>query len=360
MATFAPAPATDGTVDQIVSFMSDCSFEATRPSAGDISALGATLRPGSSVYLTMLPNRPFDELVASAVAIRKAGLEPTPHLSARHFPDIGALDRFVGRLADEAGVRAVLLVGGDVAKPAGSVETALDVIESGVFQRRGVNSVGLPGFPDGHPVLNEDEIEANLVTKLAAVQSAGLDAHIVTQFGFDSRPILAWLDWLGRRGVHAPVRIGLAGPTSLMTWLNYARKCGVKASAEALASRSGLVKQAFKAVSPDPIIRALAAAKAAGRSTMCRRISSPSAASARRPNGRRRRFRAPSASIRTAASIQPDQASPRAARIRILQDGRNPRTLYQTVLARSLNLRRVVSRLAIGGEMVPAVVRADQ
>jgi len=265
MATSAPALAPDATVEQIAAFMSDCSLEATRPSAADIAALGTSLKPGTSVYLTMLPNRPLDELVASSVAVRKTGLEPVPHLSARHFPNMDVLETLVGRLVDEAGARTVLLIGGDTGKAVGSVETALAVIESGLFQRRGVKSVGLPGFPDGHPAMNEDEIEANLVTKLAAVQNAGLDAHIVTQFCFDSRPILAWLDWLGERGIHAPVRIGLAGPTSLMTWLNYARKCGVKASAEALASRSGLVKQAFKSVTPDPIIRALAAAKAAGK-----------------------------------------------------------------------------------------------
>ena len=50
-----------------------------------------------------------------------------------------------------------------------------------------------------------------------------------------------------------------------MTWLNYARRCGVKASAEALARRSGLVKHLFNAVAPDPIIRALAEAVASDR-----------------------------------------------------------------------------------------------
>jgi methylenetetrahydrofolate reductase (NADPH) len=106
--------------------------------------------------------------------------------------------------------------------------------------------------------MREEELEANLLTKLAALQQRGVEGEIVTQFCFDSGPILRWLEWLRARGVHAPVRVGLAGPTSLLSWLNYARRCGVKASAEALASRSGLIKQAFKPVAPDPIIRTLA------------------------------------------------------------------------------------------------------
>ena len=95
------------------------------------------------------------------------------------------------------------------------------------------------------------------MTKVAAAQSAGLDVHIVTQFCFEPQAILRWIEWLRRRGLHLPVEIGLAGPTSLMSWLNYARRCGVRASAEALARRSGLVKHVFNAVAPDPIIRAL-------------------------------------------------------------------------------------------------------
>lgn len=258
----APEPI-DATIDQIAAFMRPCSFEATRPSPSDIAALRATLAPGTQVYLTMVPNRPTEEIVAAAVALRQAGLEPVPHIAARHFPRFDVLDRHVGQLADEADVRTVLLIGGDAARGIGEIQTALSVIESGIFQRRGLKAVGLPGFPDGHPAMSADELEANLVTKLAAAQQAGLEPHIVTQFCFDSRTIVSWLRWLRERGVHAPVQVGLAGPTSLMTWLNYARKCGVKASAEALASRSGLIRHAFKAVSPDPIIRTVAAALAA-------------------------------------------------------------------------------------------------
>jgi methylenetetrahydrofolate reductase (NADPH) len=159
-------------------------------------------------------------------------------------------------------VTKIMLIGGDTATPAGAVADAHQVIASGVLQENGVRQVGLPGFPDGHPVLSDEEVECGLVTKLAAAQSAGLEPVIVTQFGFEVAPILRWLEWLRARGLNAPVRIGFAGPTSLMTWLNYARKCGVRASAEALAKRSGLMKQAFRTVAPDPLIRAIAEATA--------------------------------------------------------------------------------------------------
>lgn len=254
----------DASVAQIQAFMANASFEATRPSRADIDALGATLPASTLTYLTAIPGKPLSELIEASAAVRAAGLEPVPHLSARHFADLRAVDDFLAACVSRAGVRTALLVGGDIAEPKGSVRDALAVIESGLLEKHGLRDIGLAGFPDGHPQMSEDELEANLVTKLAALQQHGLESHIVTQFCFNARPLLAWFSWLRARGVHAPVRIGLAGPTNLLTWLNYARRCGVKASAEALASRSGLVKQAFRPVAPDPLIRKLAGAAAAG------------------------------------------------------------------------------------------------
>lgn len=260
MQTPAAADASD-----IQRFMSACTFEATRPSGKDLSALQDTLRNGTHVYLTMLPHRPAEELVDSAIAIRAIGLEPVPHLSIRHFASIAEIDKLLAQLASKAGVNRVLLIGGDIAKPVGSVPDVLHVIDSGVLQNNGMTAAGVAGFPDGHPAVSDEELEASLVTKLAALQAAGVEGYVVTQFCFHAGTILRWLEWLRARGISSHVKIGLAGPTSLMTWLNYARKCGVKASAEALASRSGLVKQAFKSVSPDPIIRSLVDAVVAGR-----------------------------------------------------------------------------------------------
>lgn len=255
-----PAASRDANVEQISTLMRSCTFEATRPSEKDVAALRDTLSPGSTVYLTMLPNQEPAESVAAAAAIRQAGLTPVPHIAVRHVATTSELDALLSAFSKQAGVTRVLLIGGDTANPKGSVANVLSVIESGVLQANRISDVGVGGFPDGHPAMSDEELEANLVTKLAAIQSGGLNGHVVTQFSFDSVPIVNWIHWLRRRGITVPVHIGLAGPTSLMAWLNFARKCGVKASAEALANRSGLVKRAFKSVAPDPIIRQIAAA----------------------------------------------------------------------------------------------------
>ena len=262
MAMPEPATALDDSaaLHQITAFMRSCAFEATRPGAKDIAALQDTLAPGTMVYLTMLPNKAPDESIAAAVAVRQAGLVPVPHIAVRHFPAMADISALLAAFNQQAGVTRVLLIGGDTAKPAGSVRDVLSVIESGVLQSNRINEIGVGGFPDGHPAMNDEELEANLVTKFAAIQNGGLDGHVVTQFSFNAKPIIEWIHWLRKRGISVPVHIGLAGPTSLMAWLKFAHKCGVKASAEALANQSGLIKRAFKSVAPDPVIRQLAAA----------------------------------------------------------------------------------------------------
>ena len=242
----------------IMQWMRDVSLEATRPTADEIDKLAGLLPAGARLYLTAAPGRALDELERSAALARARGLTPVPHLSARHFISFDQVDNHLRALAAGSAAGELMLVGGDIARPKGEVADVLSLIESGLLEKHGVRRVGLAGFPDGHPHMREEELEANLLTKLAALQQRGVEGEIVTQFCFDSGPILRWLEWLRARGVHAPVRVGLAGPTSLLSWLNYARRCGVKASAEALASRSGLIKQAFKPVAPDPIIRTLA------------------------------------------------------------------------------------------------------
>jgi methylenetetrahydrofolate reductase (NADPH) len=260
----AYAPSQDGAA-RITAFMRGSSIEATRPTRAEAEMLRDVLPQATEIFLSAVPKRPRDEVVLSAKAIRAAGLEPVPHIAARGYPDVGAAFDHLARLRGEADVRAVLVIGGDIVEPAGDIFDTLKLIESGALARAGIERVGIAGHPDGHPRMSDEELESSLVTKIAAAQSAGHEVRIVTQFCFEPRAIIGWIEWLRRRGVNLPVKIGLAGPTSLMTWLNYARRCGVKASAEALARRSGLVKHLFNAVAPDPIIRALAEAVASDR-----------------------------------------------------------------------------------------------
>ena len=251
-------PALAAAVARIAAFMADFSVEATRPSAADIAAAGV-LKRGTRVYLSAVPHRGSDEAVAAAIRLRAAGFEPVPHVAVRHFASAQALDDFLARLNGETAVARALVIAGDGGE-CGPFRRALDVIDGGLLRRRGIRTIGIAGYPDGHPRIGDDELNRALADKIAAAEATGLAVEIVTQFGFDAATMLAYIARLRAFGVEQPLRIGLAGPTGLSALLRYAGRCGVRASAQALAQRAGLLRQMFAMTTPDDLIRALAEA----------------------------------------------------------------------------------------------------
>ena len=246
-------------VQTISAFMRGYSIEATRPKADDIAALGDIVPAGASVYVSAVPAQRTDEAVEHALRLRRSGFEPVPHLAVRAFASVGEIDRFLARLAAEAGVRQVLVIAGDRDPPAGSLRGALDVIDSGLLQRHGIREIGIAGYPEGHPRIPGHELDRALADKIAAAAATGLRLHIVTQFCFDAEAIIGWIRRLRDFGHDTPVRIGLAGPTSLPTLMRYASRCGVAASLQGLARHAGMMRHLFAMSAPDAIVRALAA-----------------------------------------------------------------------------------------------------
>jgi methylenetetrahydrofolate reductase (NADPH) len=256
----APRNAADAASESIASiaaFMRGASLEATRPTADDVDALKAAAAPGTPIYLSAVPTRPQEDVVGQAALVRAAGLEPVPHLAVRNFASPDALGRFLDRLNGEAGVRRLLVIAGDRAEPAGPFHGALEAIDSGLMSRRGIVEIGISGYPDGHPRIAPHELDRLLAAKLEAAHQTGLSVQIVTQFCLDAVPLIAWLRKLRDHGVDHPVRIGLAGPTSLSTLMRYAKRCGVRASTQGLARNAGLIKHLLGASAPDGIVRAL-------------------------------------------------------------------------------------------------------
>jgi methylenetetrahydrofolate reductase (NADPH) len=263
-ATKAPSERPDP-LTAIAALMRDYSLEATRPSEDEIAALAAIAPVGTHVYLSAVPGRPPLEAIAAAARLRRRDFEPVPHLAVRNFESEQALDDFLARAAGEAGVRRVLVIAGDRDHPLGPLRGALEVIDGGALGRHGITGIGVAGYPDGHPRIAEGDLDRALADKIAAAQATGLDLHVVTQFCFDAATILAWIARLREFGSEHPVRVGLAGPTSLATLLRYAQRCGVRASAQGMARQSGLVRQLFALSAPDALIRALAEARADGQ-----------------------------------------------------------------------------------------------
>ena len=237
------------------------SLEATRPAAPEIAALAGILPQGTPLYLTAVSTQHTNELVTSAAALRAAGLEPVVHIAARRLAGAEALRELLARLRAEADVRRLLLIGGDIDTP-GAFSDALSVIQKGGLREAGIEEIGIGAYPEGHPRIPAARLEAALDEKIAAAAAQGLRVHIVSQFSFSPERILGWLRQLRGCGINQPVKIGMAGPTSVPALLRYARRCGVAASLRGLASgvASGLIGH----VGPDRIIETLAMTEGLG------------------------------------------------------------------------------------------------
>lgn len=242
--------------------LNDVSLEAVMPGAGEVHEAASALPTGTAIYLTDLPNRPEDKFVQTATGIFMRGLKPVPHIAARNVSSEKKLGDLLSRLSLSAGVKKIMLIGGDSSRGAGPYEHALDVIESGVLETSGITEVGLAAYPEGHPNISEDILRASLRDKLEAADRAGLKAHIVTQFSFDAWPVVTWLRALRASGVSNQVRIGMAGPASIPSLMKFAQRCGVRASAKGFARHAASIGRLLTRATPAEMVTELAEAAA--------------------------------------------------------------------------------------------------
>jgi methylenetetrahydrofolate reductase (NADPH) len=233
------------------------SLEVTRPNAAEIAAMAELLPAGTPVYFSAVPTITPQELIAAAALLRKAGLEPVIHIAARRLRNAADLQNLLAGLRGEADVRRLLVIGGDV-DAVGPFPDALAVIQKGRLREAGIAEIGIGAYPEGHSRIPAGRLEAALDEKIAAAAAHGIGVHIVSQFSFSPERILAWLRKLRACGITRPVKVGMAGPTSMPALLRYARRCGVNASLRGLMSgaASGLIGN----VGPDSIVETLSLA----------------------------------------------------------------------------------------------------
>jgi len=260
-----PAPGLEEERRRIAALVAGASLETAARRPTDIDAYRGQIDPGSDVYVNHLPGESYHEVIAVAAQLARAGFNPVPHLGARNFTGFTQLRDCIERLAGEAGVRQVLAIAGDVAKPAGPYASSLDLLATGLLQKNGIQRAGIAGYPEQHARIGSDTLREALRAKVALGRKSGIELYVVTQFCFEAAPILAWIARLRTSGIGLPVRIGLAGPASLRTLLAYALRCGIGASVRALGADAASIAHLVTQKGPEPILRALAAAPEAER-----------------------------------------------------------------------------------------------
>jgi methylenetetrahydrofolate reductase (NADH) len=223
--------------------------------AGEVAAL---LPAGTCVYIPSLPGLPLSRTLEAIAALRAAGLDPVPHVSARRIADRDEFRDFLKQASSKHGVHRVLLVGGDEPQPNGPYADSLQILAQGVLKDSGIREIGVGGYPEGHPRIAGLVLREAFEKKLRLAAQQGLGVYVVTQFSFAPARVVDFCAALARAAPEVSVYVGVAGPTDPALLLRYAQRCGVSASLRALRTLGSGIAQLVTNTDPHEQVISLA------------------------------------------------------------------------------------------------------
>lgn len=238
--------------------LDDFSLEMTGRDVAALDEAAALLPSGTRVNIAYLANETMRERLDAARAARRHGFVAVPHIAARRIRSPGELREFLSALGEIDALDEVFVVGGDPTTPAGPFPDSLSVLRTGMPREAGVRRVSFAGYPEGHPAIAVHTLAEALRAKVALLAEQGLVPAVITQFGFDAQPALAWIHALRRQGIEASVRVGIPGPVGIKRLLSYARRFGVASSA-GITRKYGLsLANLMGTAGPDAFVSSLA------------------------------------------------------------------------------------------------------
>jgi methylenetetrahydrofolate reductase (NADPH) len=255
VAHIAPAPDKTAALKLVDGF----SLEMTGKDVPGLEEAASVIPAGTKINVTFLGNEDLDMRVAASKAVKDLGFVPVPHISARRLKSQDQLEEFLGRLQEVGATEHVFSVGGDPAVPEGPYPDSLSVIRTGILQKYGVREVSIAGYPEGHPDIKDDVLWRHLEDKSAALKEQGLDAVILTQFSFDTDPVMGWIKDVRSRGIDTEIRIGTPGPAGIKRLLGFARRFGIGANAMIVKKYGFSLTNLMGTAGPDRFVSDLSA-----------------------------------------------------------------------------------------------------
>lgn len=251
------------TIEQIQQAAAHWSIEVTPAGATKIDSFADCLDPGTTVNVTFLPGSDPMDTVAVAERLHNEGMNPVPHLAARSLRDTDQLDTLLAAYTSRCGVNEVLVIGGGVDHPVGAFSDSMQVLETGLIQRYGIQNVGVAGHPEGSPDITQSEIADALAAKNRLAKRDGLKMYIETQFCFEADIVLAWERDVRAAGNALPIRIGIPGPATIKTLFRFAQISGIGPSMRFISKQARNVAKLMTVQSPHLLLADLAAGMSA-------------------------------------------------------------------------------------------------
>lgn len=248
------------------------SIEVAPRQAIESADLPGLFPPGTDVYVTDIGTDSNQTLVDAAKRLRSIGYEPVPHFASRRLTTHGALEERIRLMSEEAGVKNVLVIGGGLERQAGEFSSTMEVLETGFFDKYGIDRIGVAGHPEGSPEFSEEVALQALRLKKSFAERSDAQLRIVTQFGFDAKKFINWADGLKEHGIDLPVHLGVAGPAKITTLIKYAAMCGVGNSISFLKKNALSLTTLATSHSPETMVGPIEAHVLNSKSTPIRQI----------------------------------------------------------------------------------------
>ena len=184
-----------------------------------------------TITVTASPTKGVEATLGLTERLIAHGYHVVPHLAARMISGRSELAEIVERLGN-TGVTNVFCPAGDADPPAGDYAGSLAMLEDLTALGRPFPEVGITGYPESHPAIEDDITIQSMWDKRAHA------TYVVSNLCFDAATIATWLGRMRRRGITLPVLIGLPGPVERAKLLSMATKIGVGQSVRFLKSHA--------------------------------------------------------------------------------------------------------------------------
>ena len=202
------------------SILEGFSIEVMPRTLAKIDDLEALFPPGTRVYLAHIEGVDFQDMLAAAARLTKAGYQVMPHFPARLMKDVSTLENWIQAYAGEAGVSEALLLAGSPRSPQGTLANSMQLLETGLFDKYHFKRFHVAGHPEGNKDIDAgtsgDPLGDALRWKQAFSGQTSAEMAIVTQFSFSATAVYEWAAALKLAGISLPIHIGIAGPTKLL------------------------------------------------------------------------------------------------------------------------------------------------
>lgn len=206
-----------------------------------------------AITVTASPVKGLEPTLALAERLAGQGYHVVPHVAARLLRGEEHLAEIVVRL-QAASITEVFLPAGDADPPAGEWDGALPALEALTRLGRPIPHVGITGYPESHPSIDDD----TLIQAMWDKRTHG--TVVISNLCFDAERISSWVRRVRKRKVVLPIRIGVAGPVDRTKLLTMATKVGVGESTRFLTKHTGwFARLAGPGYSPERLVSQVAA-----------------------------------------------------------------------------------------------------